>query len=360
MFPKNELVPGLTHPLLSAAHPHRLRSVHARYGRFLSGANDSLVLSLYPFCSVTPLRYTNDAATEALLTFLEVDSGQTLDALASVDVQLSHAVRSLLRPGASWGREDDMAVDKPDKLLEFDQVWHPEYQRYCEHVFNHLIKVPLGVLGIRKAKDYHAPKLSVRVGLLAQNNLGSLTHGFDSTIRNAIAHGTTLYTDHSIIYVDSHARKEVWASNFSQYFDPLVASCHTFVVAILLFICRNEQRIRQHGFNKLPFGLRYLLVRGISSHDGFDVRDAVESEVGGYPQVSIYAQSTTRSRAIHLLESLSTAVAAQEFGGTDYARILVFIDPGEGVPAVATLDTRMFSELRRDGWSEDRISAVFE
>jgi hypothetical protein len=360
MFAREELVPGITHPILSVARPHRLRVVNQRYGRLLGGVNPRLALSLHPFCSTAPLRYINNAGAESLLSFLEVDPGTTLEALAKDDLQISHAVRSLLRPGASWGRENDMAVDKPDKLLEFEQVWHPEYQRYCEHVFNHLINVPLRVLGGRKGKDYHSPKLAVRVDLLTKNGLAYLTEGFDSTLRNAIAHGTTLYTDHSVIYVNSHTRKEVWASNFSQYFDPLVANCHAIVVAILLFICRNEPQVRQHGLERLPFGLRYLLMKGVASHDGFAVRDAVESEITGSPQVSIYAESTTRSRAIHMLESLSAAVAIQEFGGTGYERILVFTDPGRGAPALAGLNASALANLRREGWSESRLSAVFE
>ncbi|HET6764798.1 MAG TPA: hypothetical protein VFH27_14030, partial [Longimicrobiaceae bacterium] len=325
----NELIPGVAHPLVGAARPNRLRVVNARFGRFVEGVSEqSMLLSLYPFSCVTPLRYTDNTTIDAVLTLFEANPILTLAALREAELQVGHAIRSLLRPGVSWGKEHNMAVDSPDRLLEFEQIWHPEYQRYSEHVFNHLIRVPLGVLGARSGKDFHSPALSNRVAVLANNGLESLAQGFDPAIRNAISHGTTIYTDHSIVYADKRQTKEVWASNFRKYFDPLVTTCNSLVVGILLFVCRNAALMRERGLGELPFAVRYLLVKGAASHDGFDIRDAVETEIAGKPQLNIYAKSTTKSRIVHLLESLSVGVATQEFGGDRYERILIFTDPG--------------------------------
>ena len=252
-----------------------------------------------------------------------------------------------------------MAVDKPAKLLEFEQVWHPEYQRYCEHIYNHLIRVPLTILSKRKGnKDYQKPPLSQRVDILKNAGLVELAKGFNPMVRNAISHGTVAYADTEISYIDNLKIERVWANRFCDTFDSMVDICHAMAAALLVFVCRNLHAVEAYGWSRMPLGIRQMIVQGATSHRGFKVGSMVETQTGSDKQLNICSVCGSRARLAHLHEAFSVASSVQQFGGEAYAHVRVQVDCGALVPALVMIKGPELKELREQGFSSERLEAA--
>jgi len=113
-----------------------------------------------------------------------------------------------LRDAQSEYVEATISLESPDDISRFEKVWHPSYQRISEHVFNHLINIPLFILGRKHRKDYLSLSLSNRTKTLLELFSSKSCVGYDSVVRNAISHGglnfslVRLYTQINVILLN--------------------------------------------------------------------------------------------------------------------------------------------------------------
>jgi hypothetical protein len=294
-------------------------------------------LSLYRFATEKPFMYFDLNVVDEALTYFNRYPDLTIEGVTKLQREVSHAVFSLLRPGTSWTKENPLSLKRPEKMLEFERVWHPEYQRYCEHVFNHLIQVPLYTLGKRKSKNYLQPPLANRAERLEKNGLGSLTHGYDSIIRNAISHGSTAFELGGLRYTDRHKPDKLLVPReFAKLFDNLIDTCHSLLIALLLFVCSNRALVEKIGIERLPLGLRFILIDAFVSHPDFDLLSMTESNaMGQKKQLNIVCKIGSRARWAQMFEGMHVCWKAATFGGRDYQRFAVSFDCG--MPVLSTL-----------------------
>ncbi len=224
--------------------------------------------------------------------------------------------------------------------MEFEQIWHPEYLRYCEHIFNLIIQVPLLVLdqlnGKKYSKDTH---LSNRGCTLQSNGLARMVLGFDSVVRNAISHGHIKFGFMDITYVDSgKPPKTLEASEFGELFDALVDTCHSLIIALHLFICENKAMIEQMGLEKMPLGFRYAVIEGYTFRRDLHLLYFVESQTEEKRQLNLIYRIDTANRAIQRYETVHMCWLAYRFGDKNYNRYFVGIDCGFSSLATLSID----------------------
>jgi hypothetical protein len=355
MMMESILIAGLPNSFGQDAAVMRQRRVEARFGEWLGSDSSPLAsLGLSVFVGQEPLAYINDDVIRTTLPLLEQDFTTTLNVLREYDLPLTHAINSLLREGSSWGQEHRLEVRSPIRLLEFEQIWHAEYQRYAEHIFNHLIRVPLGVLGTLRKKDYAGPRLAVRIDVLKQNKLDVLARGLDPVVRNAISHGTTIFGTDAIRYVDAKTSKDLSPSAFGTLFDDLVETCHGLVAAVLIWAVRHWPEVAKAGTQMLPGGIRRVLMQGFIEHPGLRITSVIEAD---FPvqlsQVNVFCTSSTRARTTHLVEAVWIAAAMVSFGASSTEWILVHVECGAGVPSLVTLKVKTVQRLLDEGFSEE-------
>jgi len=296
-------------------------------------------LCLYRFATTKPLSFTEPTVVNEALAFFERQPTSTMDGLTALKRELSHAIFTALRPGASWGREGKVSLEGPDEMAEFESIWHPEYQRYCEHVFNHLTRLPLHVIGGSRGKDYLAPTLANRVELMRKNNLAALTAGYDSVVRNAISHGSSSFESTGVRYSDQKNDRLLAGWEFADLFDGLVDTCHSIIVALLLFLCRNQSLVEEAGLHRLPLGLRFIFVDAWSSHRGLQLLSMIETNTASpKKQLNVVCRINSRARWAQLFEAMHTCWNASVFGGRDYSRYFVGFDCGMPVLTSVILD----------------------
>jgi hypothetical protein len=301
-------------------------------------------LSLYKFATIRPLRYFRKEAVSAALQFFNRYPQATVEGLVRHHQGLTHALMSLIRSSSSWGKEDQLLFDSPADLLEFETIWHPEYVRYCEHIFNHLIKIPLSVLEVLKTKpgakrkDYTVGlPFPDRIGKLiaeGNNGLATLTQGYNSIVRNAISHGSITFGHLETVYRDDSGEIALTAVEYARLIDDIVDSCHSIVIALLLFVSQNRDEIIAGGLTSLPLGLRFLLFEPQASHRDFKLVLAIESKIrGGLKQLNLHCRTNVKTQSAQLTNAIAVSWYAAAYGN-DYERFSVSIDCGTKVPSL--------------------------
>jgi hypothetical protein len=334
------------HPTCELEKKLKTSNILTIFHEWVSGSSfDDWNLSLYRFCS-KPLAYFNENVVDISLQFFEDNPIFILESLEQFDNKITHAIFSLIRGGSSWDKEEQLSITKPEGIFDFEQTWHPEYQRYCEHIFNHLIQIPLYVLGKINRKDYNSPPLANRIEILKNNNLSLLTNGYNSIVRNAISHGSSLFEHQEIRYVDTHDEELLTAEGFGRLFDQLVDANHSIVIALLLFLSKKKSDVLLRGIKSLPLGIKYLFVDGGFAHTGFEIGPAVESRtIHHEAQLNIYCTIRGTARVLHIFESLHLVWSFLKFGGRKYDRFAVMIDCGKTVSSVAFLNGKKLKEV---------------
>ena len=199
---KSPLSAVFQHPFFRAEAQINREKVAWTFNRWLNVEMcPDFALSLTPFATQRPFCYIDWNTLVCCLSLLEQDISQALTTMAVQSQPITHAIQSLFRSGTSWSKEGPLSTSDPSALLLFEQVWHPEYQRYTEHIYNNLIRLPLEILSQKKGKDYQSPTLANRVKILKDNGLGGLTQGYNSIVRNAISHGSVIYDELQICYI---------------------------------------------------------------------------------------------------------------------------------------------------------------
>jgi hypothetical protein len=199
--------------------------------------------------------------------------------------------------------------------------------------------LPLYAIGAKKGKNYLAQTLANRAKLMQTNNLAALITGYDSVVRNAISHGSTSFEISGVRYIDKKDDRLLAPWEFADLFDNLVDTCHSILVALLLFLCENQTLVEGAGLHRLPLGLRFIFVDAYSSHPGFELLSMIESNFASpKKQLNIVCRINSKARWAQLFEGMHTCWNVSVFGGEDYNRYFVAFDCGMPVLSSLILD----------------------
>jgi hypothetical protein len=317
------------------------------------------LLCLYPFATVRPMRFFHEDALEPLIALLSENPQWALGELENHSVDITHAIETITTHSESWNWEGKLSLSTAADYASFEQVWHPEYQRYAEHALNHLINIPLALLGRTKRKDYVHQALSNRVARLADAGMASLTRGFNSTIRNAIAHGAVRFTHFGVLYQDTKEQVELYPEGFVRDFDELVRSSHTLVVGLLLFVLSNWWRISD--LSRLPLGFLFLAAWGAGTHREFAIRRFIPSDLPDQrSQINIVCETRLVSRMFHQFATLHLAKTLEDLGGPRFDRAAISVHCRREVPSSMFIDLAHLRRCRSEHLPAEELAKVVE
>lgn len=335
------------HSLAKQLRQYKADIVWEKFSNWLTSkpVSNSWHNSLYNFAIEPPFCYITQQTIDEALVVLNKDKQSTLEALKNQGEYVSRAIFTFFRPSSSWQLQDGerISINTPSGIEDFENIWHPEYIKYCEQVYNHLIKIPLDILGKQNNKDYLSLTLPLRAEKLIKLGYTNLTNGYDSVVRNAISHGGVEYDISDIRYIDSKEKKEIYELDLVQLLDDLFDTCNSIIVALLIFVIENQASIESIGVENLPLGIKFLLTNGFASHNGSKVISFIESGKNKQ-QLNINIKTNTSSRGVHQLESLQVAWAACFFGGKSFDRFLVNIDCNMPIQPLAIINGKLLRE----------------
>lgn len=363
-----------TNPVTDTEQVRRRRKVLNRFSAWLpENCPEPWDLMLYPFTAIRPLKYIDLQNVAELGIFFEKNKDETLNALTRLGDDLSHAISTILQPSVSWGKEHELHLSsvqgstKSNGYVGIEQIWHPEYQRYTEHAFNHLINIPLAILENQSGKQYCNQTLAKRVEALTnQLGLSFLKDGYNPIVRNAISHGRIKFTIGTIEYKNVKPNGEVETAELSsselmKLFDRLVASCSELVTSLVLFMLHYWSDIEQRGLETLPAGLLQLALTGAGTHRNLKVTQLIESETGPNKKQLIIACSTNIiSRSWQRIAAFHLTALAQSLSGEKYARFGIEFDCGRSSSASVYLNGERLLEARQKNVDSKSLSEIVE
>lgn len=321
---------------------------------------DEYVYAFRIFLDHSSLKYFNTELAERIVEFFEENTALSIEAFEKYSSEISKAGFSLLRDKVPKSSEESLTLDSPDDISKFDTLWHPAYQRTCEHVFNHFIKIPLYVLGQLRSKDYISLALSNRSKILQEHFLAESIAGYNSVVRNAISHGGIEYLHGSIRYIDSRDSIEMFPHDFAKLLDALTDECGAYLFASILFLtrqCRKKQAI----LSKIPLIHKHLLLSGLANHPRLHIHHLYESvTINNDYQLNIQCTIGSKSRSVHLFESLYIAYLIQTWFQNTYSRIAISIDCCGSINASIFINGKALSESIEAAKSIEESKDVLE
>ncbi len=335
------------HSLAKQLRQHKADIVMEKFSNWLRSkpSSNTWHSSLYLFSSKSPFCYINSTIIDETLKVLYLDIKNTFDVIQNQRENLSRAIFTFIRLSPSWKIEDDekISIDSPRGIEFFENIWHPEYIKYSEQVYNHLIKIPLEILGKKNNKDYLSLTLANRAAKLAELGYTNLTKGYDSVIRNAISHGGVEYEIANIRYIDSKETKELYAPDSVKLIDDLFDTCSSIIVALLIFIIDNQENIEQNDTKNLPLGIIFLLTNGFATREGSEIISFIKSG-NNSDQLNINIKVDSASRGVYQLEALQAAWASCYFGGSSFKRFLVSVDCNKPAKPLIIINGELLKE----------------
>lgn len=326
---ENETLNSLmdNHQPLVSFNKLKERKIRAVFGKWITNKDfNHWHYSLYQFTVMQQLTYHDDGTiTEAINLFTKFPDFFKTSIIEHQD-KITRAIFSIFRSNLFSNNDEEIFFESPHDLNRFENIWLPEYIRYSEQIFNHLIQIPLTILDFSTGKNRHKDALHNRSDALINLGYQSFCKGFNSTIRNAISHGDVEYTFLEAIFTDNKRQEVLSGPDFAEYFDNLVDTCNSIIIAILLFLSENSTVFSKEEYSQLPLGLLFLLIDGNTYNNGSHIISAIDSKIpGNNNQLNIDCHVDSLSKATQQFEALFICYVASKFSNGKYERFVVSI-----------------------------------
>lgn len=319
-----------SNPLGSAEIEAKRQDGLTFFGDFLPSSTNPLWFRLLSkFTKEIPLRYWEKATIERALSVLEIDVSRTINALMAWKSQVGIGFDYLFRRASIERYEEDLSTFTAADLLLLANEFHPEYLRRCEHIFANLIVLYWAVL--KKGSVNADFDITKAESLLKSKGCGELLSGYDSRVRNGIAHGQVRLGLSDIQYGDSRHSYKLQDDEFLYIFDTLWRTSNSLAIAILLFIARNHSSFLTLNNNLLPTGIISLIAAAETEREGLLVKGVIESEIRSGHQLYILIETIFNKREAILLECAHIALRLLDAGATGYNRYVFGLHKGSMV-----------------------------
>jgi hypothetical protein len=317
------------HPPLLTFNKLKERKIRSAFGNWIITKEfNHWHYSLYQFIVMQQLTYHDDnTINEAIKLFTKFPDSFKTTIIENQD-RITRAIFSILRPNLFSNNDEEILLESPYDLNRFESIWLPEYIRYSEQIYNHLIQIPLTILDLSNGKNNHKDSsLHNRSENLRKLGYQTFCKGFNSTIRNSISHGNIEYTFMEAIFKDNNRQEVLSGPDFAEYYDNLVDTCNSLIIAILLFLSENSTVFSNQEYSQLPLGLLFLLIDGNTYNNGSHIISAFDSKIpGNNSQLNIDCYIDSLNKATQQFEALFFCYVASKFCNGKYERFVISID----------------------------------
>ncbi|MDQ3802258.1 MAG: hypothetical protein M3416_00145 [Acidobacteriota bacterium] len=332
-----------------------------RFPEYLpSEADEIWARALSKFVTAAPWRYWDPPTVEQALNVLENSAERTQDAITFWSRELGVGVDNLFRNAPAAEYEESLDVTKPRDLLRLATEFHPDYLRCAEHVFANLLAVYWAVL--KKGSVEGRFDLRGAVSLVESKHHELLIAGYDDRVRNAIAHGETVFRGEGVVqYGPDAANYRLAPSEFLSRYDTLWRTSNALTVALLLFLARNHRQLTESKKFTLPPAITVFLAAVGVERPGLTVLGAIESE---YPragkQLHLSIKSTSRWRIQVFYDCARLSMYLLEHGAAGYSRFVFDIDQGQSVSSLVMVKADRLADLLEKDAPFTRLSEAFD
>lgn len=346
------------YPLFKISKQNKLREIKKEFGKFFS---EEELNDWYCFCSFflkKPQKYLNANLIKLFLKLLNKDKKSACLALTTFEKEITHSVLTLLKQTNENYNEDRVELNSINDHFLFENEIHPQYFKYTESVYNHLISIPLYLLGRKNNKNYISLSFSNRLEKLNELDFNVFTTGCDSMVRNSLAHGDYRYIIHQIEYNDKNKKITYFPNDVRTLLDDLIQTCNSLLFSIMLFVCKEKEYLQNNSSKCiLPEGINLLLLKGIVDHEDFQIDSIM---LNNYEQLILIISSKSKYRFEHILYSVFIAYECYKINKNFYKRLGLSINFGKKVNAQVYINMSKFVNYIQANGKLDGELSFFE
>lgn len=316
-----------------------------KFANFLSeNTNEDWGTILSRFALSSPWTYWDENIVIEALSILEIENERTIDAINFRSNEIGIAIDNLFRLSPALAYEESLDAGKSRDLLQLATEFHPEYLRHNEHIFGNLLSVFWSVLKKKSVQGNF--DIRAAVNLIETKGHKALLSGYNDRIRNAIAHGQVTFRGlGSIQYGDENANYSIFSSEFLEIFDNLWRTCNSLTIALLLFLARNEEAVKDKGIS-LPPSLISFIASSVIERKTLSITGAIESETSlAGKQLHIFVQTSYLRREWVLYDCMRISALLLKHGANGYDRFLFDIDQAKNVSSQIIIKSTVLQEL---------------
>ena len=198
---------------------------------------DDWVPGLSLFVENSPYHFWDPGTVSLATGLLEQDRALTGACISSLKPELAVAFDNLFRPSSAFSSETHSHGDDSPGFVVTSTVFQPEYLRLIEFVF-----APFALLMRAASRRKPIPKglkLVDACSNLEKDGHGCLVAGYDSGIRNALAHGQVQYGGLELHFTpDKKPPFSLAPYEFVEFFDSLWRTSVSLALAFVIYVCR--------------------------------------------------------------------------------------------------------------------------
>jgi hypothetical protein len=308
-------------------------------------------IMLWPFVDTIPLKYIKPEAYEKLFLFFSNNVNATTDAILEHDFDMTKAILTFFNIHAIMHKEDSIGTLSPETMYNFDTVYHFEYIKNIEHVYGRLINIVASTLEKANGKNYTSQaNLSNKIDILQSNDLGVLTECCNTTIRNAISHGTVYYDSNQIIFINKNNEERLFPYEYIKIIDDLMDTCSSILLSLIYFIICNDKILLSHNISS---GIMFIYLSPLLGSNYYKYISIMTSCLPeNKQQINFFVKTDSNSRSIHCFESYRLAYFLNTRFSHKFSRMGVSIDSGNSIKPSIFINLEIFQNLIK----EDKFS----
>ena len=349
-------------PLGDLEREVRDRRTRQAFSEFLEAPHDrSWSSGLSLFVENAPYHFWDFSTVSEALDLLEQNRSLANDCIASLQGKLAVAFDNLFRPSAAFSSEADSFGDDSPGFVVTSTVFQPEYLRLVEFVF-----APFAFLMRAAARGKPIPsglKLVDACSNLVKDGHACLVAGYDSGIRNALAHGQVHYGGLEIHFTpDRKPPFSLRPSEFVEYFDSLWRTSTSLAVAFVLYVCRALGAKHSEGLRKsLPDSLvGRVAVRRYESRSLKLISILQSNAPLAGRQLHVSLQTTSPDKTEVLKSAARVAMGLVDFGCTGYDRFAILVHCGFPSPSLVALRPADIETVVDERATPENVPRLFE
>ena len=234
-----------SHPATEKLHQNWIERIDNEFD-YINFTNDSNYLSIISYLDKNPQRFYSRIAFEIYLNKLNEfklkDKKLLSDILKDTENQISLS-NNILKAINDLEIHDIHFLDEHHDLINFiDKSIHYNLLKLYETPLYYFSFVLATFNWLKDGKKTDGLDLYNSIENLKKNGFDFLQESYRHTVRNGIAHGKAIYSDHDIIYYDKRGNKETLRTKeIIKVFDRSIDVVNGFCLAYKVFCFSNSE-----------------------------------------------------------------------------------------------------------------------
>ena len=284
----------------------------------LESVVDSKYLSLKEYIATRPQKFYCEKTYGNYLSFLLNLREENPDLFLSIFIEHEHeldiAIKTLNDINSLEFHDSLEPENNIERIIFIENYIHFNYIKLVEAVYHKFLLFIAYQQRLLRDKPTDGLDIYNCVEEIKNTDFEYVTHCFENTIRNGIAHGGITYKEDSTTYKGKKGDPyEISSKRIIRMFDDLLDICNGFSLAFKAFTITNRDFFQKYNL-QVPKSFLLQELKAHANATEWEIIDCLESEImDGRKQLNIFTRNSLREYQEVNYFAFRTAVFAESF-----------------------------------------------